>query len=76
MKKIERLLAIVMALKQNGKMTASDIAALLEVNIRTIYRDIDALSQMDVPLVSLPITKITSIFSMFLSSLKAVQKNN
>jgi len=54
MKKIERLLAIVMALKQNGKMTASDIASLLEVNVRTIYRDIDALSQMEVPLVSLP----------------------
>jgi len=54
MKKIERLLAIVLSLKQNGKMTASELADMLEVNIRTVYRDIDALSQMDVPLSALP----------------------
>lgn len=54
MKKIERLLAVVLALKQKGKMTAAQLAEFLEVNIRTIYRDIDALSQMDVPLVAHP----------------------
>jgi predicted DNA-binding transcriptional regulator YafY len=54
MKKIERLLAEVLALKQNGRMTAAGLADLLEVNIRTIYRDIDALSQIDVPLIAHP----------------------
>ncbi len=54
MKKIERLLAIILALKKNGKMTAFNIAEFLEVNVRTIYRDIDALSQMNVPIVAHP----------------------
>ncbi|MBI9101616.1 MAG: YafY family transcriptional regulator [Spirochaetales bacterium] len=52
MKKIERLLTIVLALKRNGKMTASEIANIMEVNIRTVYRDMDALSQMEVPVIS------------------------
>lgn len=54
MKKIERLLAIILALKKNGKMTASELKSLLEVNIRTIYRDMDAISQMEVPVISSP----------------------
>ncbi len=54
MKKIERLLTIALALKNRGKMTASELASLLEVNIRTIYRDMDALSQMEIPVISTP----------------------
>lgn len=54
MKKIERLLIIVLALKNRGKMTAGELAELIEVNIRTIYRDIDAISQMDIPIISIP----------------------
>ena len=54
MKKIERLLAIVLALKNKGKMIAAGLADFLEVNIRTIYRDIDALSQMNIPITALP----------------------
>ena len=52
MKKTERLNAIIYILKEKGKLTASEIAALLEVSERTIYRDIDALSQMKVPIIA------------------------
>ncbi|MCG8570392.1 MAG: YafY family transcriptional regulator [Spirochaetes bacterium] len=52
MKKIERLLVIVLALKNYGRLTARQLADKLEVNIRTIYRDMDALCQMDIPLVA------------------------
>ncbi len=52
MKKSERLQLIIMLLKQKGKQSASDLAKYLEVSPRTIYRDIDALSQMQVPITS------------------------
>ena len=53
MKKTERLLSIVLALKNYGKMSAAELSSLLEVSVRTICRDIDALMQMDIPLVSI-----------------------
>lgn len=53
MKKSERLQMIIMLLKQKGKQSASDLAEYIEVSTRTIYRDIDALSQMHVPIISL-----------------------
>lgn len=52
MKKSERLLVIVLLLRQHGKLTASELANNLEVTKRTIYRDIDALSQMGIPVIS------------------------
>ncbi|QVK17607.1 YafY family transcriptional regulator [Mycoplasmatota bacterium] len=52
MKKIERLSGIIYALKENKKMTAKELAATFEVSERTIYRDIDALSQLKVPIVA------------------------
>ncbi len=48
MKKTERLNGIVYALKDRGKLTASELSELFEVSLRTIYRDIDALSQLKV----------------------------
>lgn len=52
MKKTERLNGIVYALKERGKLSAEDLSAIFEVSKRTIYRDMDALSQLKVPLIA------------------------
>lgn len=46
----DRLISILMLLQINKKLTASELAEKLEVSIRTIYRDIDALSGIGVPI--------------------------
>lgn len=50
--KIERLMGIVLALNRNKKMTANELARKFEVDIRTIYRDIQALSELNIPVIS------------------------
>ncbi|MDZ7542646.1 HTH domain-containing protein, partial [Clostridium perfringens] len=52
MQKIERIMAIILALKKNKKMIAKELADTFEVDIRTIYRDIQALSEMNIPIIS------------------------
>ncbi|MDI6752229.1 MAG: YafY family protein [bacterium] len=52
--KTERLLGIILLLKSRKKLSAQDIAKLFEVSERTIYRDINSLSLIKVPIVSLP----------------------
>lgn len=52
MKKTERLNGIVYALKEKGRMNAQALAVYFEVDVRTIYRDIDALSQLKVPIIT------------------------
>jgi predicted DNA-binding transcriptional regulator YafY len=49
MQKIERLVAITLLLQARGKMPAKRLANILGVSIRTIYRDIMALSLAHVP---------------------------
>lgn len=44
-----RLLSILIMLQLRGRLTAADLAAEFEVSIRSIYRDIDALSAAGVP---------------------------
>ena len=45
-----RLFKIIYYLMENGKSTAPELAEKLEVSIRTIYRDIDIISSVGVPI--------------------------
>lgn len=48
--KESRLFRIIYHLMENGKSTAPELAEKLEVSIRTIYRDIDIISSVGVPI--------------------------
>ena len=52
MNKFDRLIGIICVIKQNKRITAKKIAEIFEVSERTIYRDIDVLSQLKVPVIS------------------------
>lgn len=45
----DRLFAILYLLAERGSMTAGQLAEQLEVSVRTIYRDIEALSVWGAP---------------------------
>jgi predicted DNA-binding transcriptional regulator YafY len=45
-----RLVSILLLLQARGRMTAADLAAELEVSVRTIYRDVDSLHAAGIPL--------------------------
>jgi predicted DNA-binding transcriptional regulator YafY len=47
-----RLLTILTTLQAHGRVTAPELAAECEVSLRTIYRDIDALSAAGIPVYS------------------------
>lgn len=47
-------MAIILELQAKGWQRAEDLAATFEVSKRTIYRDMDALAESGVPVVSLP----------------------
>lgn len=54
MNKTDRLLAIVLELQARGRQRAEDLAATFETSKRTIYRDVQALCEAGVPLISVP----------------------
>ncbi len=49
-----RMLAIVLELQNKGLQRAGDLATTFETSKRTIYRDIQALSEAGVPLLAVP----------------------
>ena len=54
MNRTDRLLAIVLELQARGRITAEDLARSFEISKRTVYRDIKALNESGVPIVSAP----------------------
>ncbi|MFN8529839.1 MAG: YafY family protein [Anaerolineae bacterium] len=54
MNRTDRLLAIVLVLQANGWQRAEDLAAHFEISKRTVYRDMLALMESGVPVISQP----------------------
>ncbi|MFJ2593711.1 helix-turn-helix transcriptional regulator [Streptomyces erythrochromogenes] len=48
----DRLLSLLLLLQNRGRTTAPELAAELEVSVRTVYRDIDALGASGVPVLA------------------------
>lgn len=48
--KADRLISILMLLQMHKQLTANDLAERLEVSVRTIYRDIESLSSLGIPI--------------------------
>lgn len=51
MNKTDRMLAIVLELQRKKQVTAEELATTFETSVRTIYRDMQALSEAGVPVV-------------------------
>jgi predicted DNA-binding transcriptional regulator YafY len=45
-----RLVALLLLLQARGRMTAAELAAELEVSVRTVYRDVESLHEAGIPL--------------------------
>jgi len=45
-----RLVALLLLLQARGRMTAAQLAAELEVSVRTVYRDVESLHEAGIPL--------------------------
>jgi predicted DNA-binding transcriptional regulator YafY len=54
MNRTDRLMAILLELQARGELRAQDLAERFEVSVRTIYRDLDGLSEGGVPLMAIP----------------------
>ncbi|QMV42412.1 helix-turn-helix transcriptional regulator [Cohnella cholangitidis] len=52
--KLDRLLAITMTLLNQPRVSATALAERFEVSLRTIYRDMEAINQSGIPIVSYP----------------------
>ncbi|MFC4619434.1 helix-turn-helix transcriptional regulator [Camelliibacillus cellulosilyticus] len=66
MNKTDRLFAIVLELQRKEVVRAEDLAALFETSVRTIYRDIQSLSEAGVPIIGAPGTGYSLMEGYFL----------
>lgn len=66
MNKTDRLLAIVLELQYRQVVRAEDLAARFETSVRTIYRDIQALSEAGLPITGTTGTGYSLMEGLFL----------
>ncbi|MFB5762622.1 helix-turn-helix transcriptional regulator [Paenibacillus medicaginis] len=66
MNKTDRMLAILLELQRRSVVRAGDLADMFETSIRTIYRDIQALSEAGVPIAGAPGTGYSLMEGYFL----------
>jgi len=64
--KTDRMLAVVLELQRKEVVRAEDLATLFETSVRTIYRDIQALSEAGVPIIGAPGTGYSLMEGYFL----------
>ena len=69
MNRTDRLVGILLELQARGLARAEDLAAHFEVSLRTMYRDLEALSESGVPLVATPGKGYTLMDGYFLPPL-------
>ncbi|MBX3082160.1 MAG: YafY family transcriptional regulator [Anaerolineae bacterium] len=69
MNRTDRLLAMVLELQAKKTQRAEDLAATFEISKRTVYRDIQALSEAGVPIISVPGTGYSLMEDYFLPPL-------
>lgn len=66
MNRTDRLLATLLAFQARRQLRADDLAARFEVSVRTVYRDIQALSEAGVPIAAMPGTGYRLLEGYFL----------
>ena len=49
-----RLVSLLLLLQHRGRLTAAELAEALEVSVRTVYRDLEALGAAGVPVYAEP----------------------
>lgn len=52
--KIDRLIAIIVTLIRKKRISARELAEMFDVSVRTIYRDVDAINQAGIPIITYP----------------------
>jgi predicted DNA-binding transcriptional regulator YafY len=69
MNRTDRLLGILLAFQARRDLRAEDLSSQFEVSVRTIYRDIQALSETGVPIAAMPGTGYRLLDGYFLPPL-------